>query len=39
METIGALWGPFTREQIAVAKPTYWMNTIGELPPFLDANF
>ncbi len=26
VRTIGALWGPFTREQIAVAKPTYWMS-------------
>ncbi len=32
VETIGALWGPFTREQIAVAKPTYWMTNISELP-------
>ncbi|HEV8410130.1 MAG TPA: HAD-IA family hydrolase [Gemmatimonadaceae bacterium] len=39
VQTIGALWGPFTREQIAVAKPTYWMNNISELPAFLDANF
>ncbi len=39
VQTIGALWGPFTREQIAVAKPTYWMSNISELPAFLDANF
>jgi pyrophosphatase PpaX len=39
VQTIGALWGPFTREQIAVAKPTFWMNNISELPAFLDANF
>ena len=32
VETIGALWGPFTREQIAMAKPTYWMSNISELP-------
>lgn len=32
VETVGALWGPFTREQIAVAKPTYWMTNISELP-------
>ena len=37
VRTIGALWGPFTREQIAVAKPTYWMNDIRELPRFLDS--
>jgi pyrophosphatase PpaX len=39
VQTIGALWGPFTREQIAVAKPTYYMNNISELPAFLDATF
>ena len=37
VRTIGALWGPFTREQIAVAKPTYWMNDIRELPALVDA--
>jgi pyrophosphatase PpaX len=36
VRTIGALWGPFTREQIAVAKPTYWMGDISELPGLLD---
>jgi pyrophosphatase PpaX len=36
VRTIGALWGPFTREQIAVAKPTYWMNDIRELPALVD---
>src|SRR6185437_6340663 len=25
VRTVGALWGPFTRGQIAVAKPTYWL--------------
>lgn len=37
VRTIGALWGPFTREQIAVAKPTYWMANINELPALLDS--
>ncbi len=36
VRTIGALWGPFTREQIAVAKPTYWISDISELPALLD---
>jgi pyrophosphatase PpaX len=36
VRTIGALWGPFTREQIAVAKPTFWLTNIGELPALLD---
>jgi pyrophosphatase PpaX len=34
--TIGALWGPFTREQIAVAKPGYWLANISGLPALLD---
>jgi pyrophosphatase PpaX len=33
--TIGALWGPFTREQIAVAKPTHWLSNIRDLPELL----
>jgi len=37
VRTIGALWGPFTREQIAVAKPTYWISNISELPALLDS--
>jgi pyrophosphatase PpaX len=37
VRTIGALWGPFTREQIAVAKPSYWMANISELPALLDS--
>lgn len=37
VRTIGALWGPFTREQIAVAKPTYWMSDIRELPALVDS--
>jgi pyrophosphatase PpaX len=37
VRTIGALWGPFTREQIAVAGPTYWMANISELPTLLDS--
>lgn len=35
VRTIGALWGPFTREQIAVARPTYWLSDIRELPNLL----
>ena len=35
VRTIGALWGPFTREQIAVARPTYWLSDIRELPMLL----
>jgi pyrophosphatase PpaX len=35
VRTIGALWGPFTREQIAVARPNYWLSSIRELPILL----
>ena len=37
VRTIGALWGPFTRGQIAVTHPTYWLSNIRELPPLLEA--
>jgi pyrophosphatase PpaX len=37
VRTIGALWGPFTRDQIAVAKPNYWISNISELPALLDS--
>jgi pyrophosphatase PpaX len=33
--TIGALWGPFTREQIAVARPAHFLSDIRELPALL----
>lgn len=29
--TLGALWGPFSREQIAVAQPTAWLDRITDL--------
>jgi pyrophosphatase PpaX len=37
VRTVGALWGPFTREQIAVAKPTYWLRNINEFPALLES--
>jgi pyrophosphatase PpaX len=36
VRTVGALWGPFTRDQIAVAKPTYWLSNISDFPKLLD---
>jgi pyrophosphatase PpaX len=36
VRTVGALWGPFTRDQIAPANPTYWLSNIGELPKLID---
>src|SRR5579862_7479439 len=35
--TIAALWGPFTREQLGVAKPGHWLSDIRALPGLLDA--
>ena len=34
--TIAALWGPFTRKQLAVAAPSHWLSDIRELPALLD---
>lgn len=34
--TVAVLWGPFTREQIAVANPTHWLANIGGLPALID---
>jgi pyrophosphatase PpaX len=33
--TIGALWGPFTRAQIAVASPSHFLSDIRDLPGLL----
>jgi pyrophosphatase PpaX len=35
VETAAVLWGPFTREQLVPAEPTYWLGSIGELPLLL----
>lgn len=35
--TIAALWGAFTREQLAPAGPTLWLSDIRALPGLLDA--
>ena len=34
--TVGVLWGPFTRDQIAAARPTHWLTNIRDLPALLD---
>ena len=34
--TIAALWGPFSRAQLAVASPSYFLDRIGGLPTLLD---
>lgn len=31
VRTAAALWGPFTREELAPAEPTWWLSGIGEL--------
>ncbi len=32
VRTAAAQWGPFSREELAVAAPDYWMTSITELP-------
>lgn len=32
VHTAAALWGPFTRAELDVASPTYWMTRFDELP-------
>jgi pyrophosphatase PpaX len=34
--TIAALWGPFTRSQLAPHKPTYFLDRMKDLPALLD---
>lgn len=34
--TIAALWGPFTRQQLAVSAPTHFLDQIGALPPLVE---
>ena len=33
--TVAALWGPFTREQLAPSSPSVYVNHVGELPAFV----
>jgi phosphoglycolate phosphatase-like HAD superfamily hydrolase len=35
--TVGALWGPFDREQLLPARPDYLLERIGGLPAILAA--
>lgn len=35
--TAAALWGPFSRDQLTPAQPTYWVSTIRDLPPLIAA--
>jgi pyrophosphatase PpaX len=30
--TGAALWGPFSREALAVTRPSYWLHSLGEVP-------
>ena len=32
VRTAAAEWGPFSRAELAVAAPDYWMNSITQLP-------
>jgi phosphoglycolate phosphatase-like HAD superfamily hydrolase len=33
--TIAALWGPFSREDLAASKPTYFLDRVVDLPKLL----
>ena len=35
--SIAALWGPFTREQLAPASPAHYLDSIRDLPDLLDS--
>jgi pyrophosphatase PpaX len=37
VRTAAALWGPFSRAELADANPTYWLERMGELPAVLSA--
>jgi pyrophosphatase PpaX len=32
VRTAAAQWGPFSRAQLAIAEPDFWMKTMTELP-------
>lgn len=34
--TGAALWGPFTREQLASARPTYWLDNVADVTAVVD---
>lgn len=34
--TVAALWGPFTREELAPARPTHYLERIGDLPALVE---
>jgi pyrophosphatase PpaX len=35
VDTIAALWGPFSREQLVASTPTYLLDSLGALPALL----
>jgi pyrophosphatase PpaX len=37
VRTAAALWGPFSRAELAPAEPTWWLHSIGELREILEA--
>ena len=34
--TVAALWGPFTREDLAPSAPQYYLDRVADLPPLVD---
>jgi len=37
VRTAAATWGPFTREELAPAHPTYWLTAMTDLLPIIDS--
>ena len=37
VRTAAATWGPFTRDELAPSKPRYWLSTIADLRPIVEA--
>ncbi len=37
VRTAAATWGPFTRDELAPAHPTYWLSGMTDLPPIITA--
>lgn len=35
--TAAALWGPFSRAQLAVTEPTHWLSTLAEVPELMES--
>jgi pyrophosphatase PpaX len=36
VQTVAVAWGPFSRETLLASGPTWWLETIAELPPLVE---